>query len=702
MHSVLLLKLELREAITVISSTDIWRDFFEKYYRDEINKIAGKVITRERAELYIDVTNDLQIYQGGTLAEELYNNPSCVIQHACEGLKRVENIYDVEINCAIRFINLPATRKVEIRDIRTQHAGKFVSLQGIVKKVSKVYGRTVRAAFQCINCGKLIHVECDYNKVRRPVKCKCGSKRFSRIEELDDTIDYQHIELQEFPELAKSMPSSITVDLKGSLVGTAYPGNRVTINGIVRRVGKPDSVLSEFMIEANSVEKLTSNDEIEFTEDDIDKLKEIARDPDIYTKIVKSIAPTIYGYDDIKLAIALQLFGGIRKKLPDGTEIRGDIHILLVGDPGVAKSQLLRYVHRVAPRSVYTTGKGTTTAGLTAITVKDGVDGKWTLEAGALVLADRGVALVDEIDKMRSEDRSALHEAMEQQTVTVTKAGINATLNARCALLGAANPKYGRFDRYRPIAEQIDLPPTLISRFDLIFVMTDEPNEERDARLTKHILRTHRIGEKLERLKNATTSKYDKKALDDEIKELEPAIGPEILRKYILYAKNKVFPVLTDEANKRLQEFFLSVRRKVNEDSPVPITARQLEALIRLAEASARLRLSDHITAEDADRVISLVRRSLEQIGVDPETGQIDIDYVYSGISRSQRDRIVTVLSIIQEYQNESVWGAPEELILEKAEEQGIDRGRTREILEKLRERGDVYTPKEGYYRSLR
>jgi replicative DNA helicase Mcm len=291
---------------------------------------------------------------------------------------------------------------------------------------------------------------------------------------------------------------------------------------------------------------------------------------------------------------------------------------------------------------------------------------------------------------------------MEQQTVTVTKAGINATLNARCALLGAANPKYGRFDRYRPIAEQIDLPPTLISRFDLIFVMTDEPNEERDARLTKHILRTHRIGEKLERLKNATTSKYDKKALDDEIKELEPAIGPEILRKYILYAKNKVFPVLTDEANKRLQEFFLSVRRKVNEDSPVPITARQLEALIRLAEASARLRLSDHITAEDADRVISLVRRSLEQIGVDPETGQIDIDYVYSGISRSQRDRIVTVLSIIQEYQNESVWGAPEELILEKAEEQGIDRGRTREILEKLRERGDVYTPKEGYYRSLR
>jgi len=401
----------------------------------------------------------------------------------------------------------------------------------------------------------------------------------------------------------------------------------------------------------------------------------------------------------VKLAIALQLFGGVPKKLPDGTEIRGDIHILLVGDPGVAKSQLLRYVHRIAPRSVYTTGKGTTTAGLTATAVRDEIDGRWTLEAGALVLADKGIALVDEIDKMRNEDRSALHEAMEQQTISVAKAGINATLKARCALLGAANPKYGRFDKYTPIAEQIDLSPTLLSRFDLIFVMTDEPDEERDTALAKHILDTHELGEKLAKFKNVVASGLSKEALEVEAEKVKPLIDPELLRKYIAYAKRTVFPVLTEEAKQKIIEFYLSMRGRVKENSPVPITARQLEALIRLAEASARIRLSDRITAEDVERVIRITRKSLEQIAIDPETGEIDIDYAFSGTSKSQRDRILTIKKIVEDLEKEFEKGVPEKEILEEAEKRGIDRAKARELLYKMRERGELYCPRPDHYR---
>ncbi len=333
----------------------------------------------------------------------------------------------------------------------------------------------------------------------------------------------------------------------------------------------------------------------------------------------------------------------------------------------------------------------------TATAVRDEMDGRWTLEAGALVLADKGIALVDEIDKMRPDDRSALHEAMEQQTISVAKAGINAVLKARCALLGAANPKYGRFDRYSPIAEQINLSPTLLSRFDLIFVLTDDPNPERDRMLAEHILETHELGEKLEKMRNVV-SEYSKQ-LEPEIRKVSPAIDPELLRKYIAYAKRTVFPVLSEEAKKKIIEFYVGMRGKVKENSPVPITARQLEALIRLAEASARMRLSDTVEPEDVDRVLKIIRKSLEQIAVDPETGEIDIDYAFSGTSKTQRDRIIIIKKIIEELEKEYEKGVPEEIIFEEAEKRGIEKTKAREILFKLREKGELYCPKVDHYK---
>lgn len=691
-----------------VSSPALWAEFFERYYREELNKLAYRIKSGgDGRSLYVNFVKDLTIFQEGKLGEELIEKPDEVLQHAEKGLASVTNIYGISLEgCKPRFYALPTARKVLIRDLRAQHIGKFVAVEGIVRKVTEVRPRIVEAAFACLNCGSINMVQQEDSQLRQPFECsKCHTKRLVFLPDSSISVDSQRLKVQEYPESLRGgeQPQTIDVILEDDLAGCVNPGDRVVINGIVRAkprgMGQRKLTHMDLYIEGNSIEVLHQEyEEFEITERDRERIMELAMSDDIYAKIVKSIAPSIYGHEDVKLAIALQLFGGVPKKLPDGTEIRGDIHILLVGDPGVAKSQLLRYVHRIAPRSVYTTGKGTTTAGLTATAVRDEVDGRWTLEAGALVLADKGIALVDEIDKMRKEDRSALHEALEQQTISIAKAGINAILKARCALLGAANPKYGRFEKYTPVAEQIEMSPTLLSRFDLIFVLTDEPDEERDKKLVDHILHSHQLGEMMERARNVSTE-YSEDFIKAKAVRIEPEIDPELLRKYIAYARKAVYPVITDEAKKRIEEFYLSLRSRVKENSPVPITARQLESIVRLAEASARVRLSDRVDVEDVDRVIGIIERSLAQIAIDPETGEIDIDLAYSGTSKRQRDRIMVIKKIIENLEPDYEKGVPEEEILAEAEREGIDRSRAKEILSKLKQHGEVYTPRYGHYR---
>jgi len=691
-----------------VSSPALWTEFFERYYKEEVNKLAYKIKSGgDGRSLYINFVKDLTIFQEGKLGEELIENPDEVLQHAEKGLTNVTNIYDASLEgCKPRFYALPTARKVLIRDLRSQHIGKFVAVEGIIRKVTEVRPRIIEAAFACMNCGSINMVQQEDSQLRQPLECsKCHTKRLVFLPDRSVSVDSQRLKVQEYPENLRGgeQPQTIDVILEGDLAGSVNPGDRVVINGIVRAkprgLGQRKLTHMDLYLEGNSVEVLHQEyEEFEITERDRERIMELATSDDIYGKIVRSIAPSIYGHEDVKLAIALQLFGGVPKKLPDGTEIRGDIHVLLVGDPGVAKSQLLRYVHRIAPRSVYTTGKGTTTAGLTATAVRDEVDGRWTLEAGALVLADKGIALVDEIDKMRKEDRSALHEALEQQTISIAKAGINAILRARCALLGAANPKYGRFEKYTAIAEQIEMSPTLLSRFDLIFVLTDDPDEKRDRKLVDHILHSHQLGEMMERVKNVS-AEYSEEFIRAKAVRIEPEIDPELLRKYIAYARKTVYPVLTDEAKKRIEDFYLSLRSRVKENSPVPITARQLESIVRLAEASARVRLSDKVEVEDVGRVIEIIKRSLMQIAVDPETGEIDIDIAYSGTSKRQRDRIMVIKKIIENLEPNYEKGVPEEEILMEAEREGIERSRAKEILSKLKQHGEVYTPRHGHYR---
>jgi replicative DNA helicase Mcm len=367
------------------------------------------------------------------------------------------------------------------------------------------------------------------------------------------------------------------------------------------------------------------------------------------------------------------LFGGVPKQLPD-ISIRGDMNVLFIGDPGTAKSQLLQYVARISPRGLYTSGRGSTAAGLTAAVLSER-GGGMTLEAGALVLADKGIACIDEIDKMRKEDRVAIHEAMEQHTVSVAKGGIIATLNARTAILAAANPALGRYEPYRTFAENISLPVTILSRFDLIFVLRDVPEKEMDAEMTQHILDLHRTG----------------------VAPVEPPIPPALLRKYISYTKN-LKPVLTDEALNRLKDFYLAMRSaSETEGTPIAITARQLESLVRIAEARARIAYRKEILAEDAEASINIMKRSLEEVGIDVSSSKIDIDIIMTGKPKSLRDKLQVVLGAIVEMERETGMVQRSALLETLEREYEIVGPDAERLIGQLLREGTIYSPKEGF-----
>jgi replicative DNA helicase Mcm len=488
--------------------------------------------------------------------------------------------------------------------------------------------------------------------------------------------------MQERPEDLPpgQLPRTLNAKLVGAeIVDIARPGDHVSVVGVVRAfaparpgIGKLRTFI--LFLDVNSVEVLGKEPETALpSPEEEEKILELAKDPWIHRKIMTSIAPSIYGYDHIKEAIMYLLFGGVSKILPDIT-IRGEINALLVGDPGTAKSQLLQYVARIAPRGLYTSGRGTTAAGLTAAVIRER-GGGMTLEAGALVLADKGIACIDEMDKMRPEDRVAIHEAMEQHTVSVAKGGIVATLNARTAILAASNPSLGRYEPHRTVAENISLPVTILSRFDLIFVLRDVPNKDADSKMSEHILEIHKKG----------------------LSPVESPIPIDLLKKYITYAKG-IRPSLTQEATRRLNDFYLAMRAASDtEGSPVAITARQLESLVRVSEARARTALRKEVTAEDAEAAIAIMNRSLGEVGIDLSSYKMDIDIIMTGKPKSVRDRLQIVLSTLMALEKET--GLVEKTVLLNELEEGykVPRGEAERLIGQLLREGTIYEPKEGY-----
>ena len=659
-------------------------EFFKKEkYRQKISQMAitGKEsITVDFEELFAFDQR---------LAERLLEKPDEFMQHADNAAYAQLGIEDSEYaekieKVTVRIVELLG--KEQLRKLGSKQMGKLVMIEGIVVRATPVRPMVMQASFKCKRCGTITRVDQAGSFLRAPFECNDPSCRqkgpFEFVQEESTFIDSQDLRLQERPEDLPpgQLPRTLNVKLVGTeIVDLARPGDHVSIVGMVRAVAPSRPGIGKLRtfilhLETNSLEVLGKEPETTLSSpEEEEKILELAKDPWVHRKIISSIAPSIYGYEHIKEAIMYLLFGGVSKSLPDIT-IRGEMNALLIGDPGTAKSQLLQYVARIAPRGLYTSGRGTTAAGLTAAVIRE-KGGSMSLEAGALVLADKGIACIDEMDKMRPEDRVAIHEAMEQHTVSVAKGGIVATLNARTAILAAANPALGRYEPHRTVAENISLPVTILSRFDLIFVLRDVPNKEADEKMTEHILEIHRKG----------------------APPVEAPIGSELMRKYVSYAKT-IKPVLSHDALKRLGDFYLAMRSASEaEGSPVAITARQLESLVRIAEARARVALKKEVSAEDAEAAITIMKRSLEEVGIDLSSYKMDIDIIMTGKPKSMRDRMQIIISVLMEM--EKVTGIVEKaaLLSELESKHKIPRSEIERMIGQLLREGTIYEPREGY-----
>ena len=659
------------------------KERLEKFIQTrKIQKGLRRLTAAGQRSLVIDFDELLEFDM--ELSKHLLENPTDFLETVDALLGERTKVLD------LRFRVKGLTERIKIRKIRAEEVGKFIQVEGILTRASEVKPEAREAVFKCRWCGEDNHVLQADEFFREPLVCEnplCLKRgRFELVVERTVFCDWQSLRVQERPEELRGgrMPRQLDGIVKDDFVDRAVPGNHVLLTGTLRVFqeifGKRQRTTFRKILFVNHIEVIQKGvEETELSEEDEARIEGLKKDPLVRTRIIQSIAPSIHGHEAIKEGMALQLFGCDPLDLPDGTRVRGDSHILLTGDPGVAKSQMLTWVAQVAPRGLYTSGKKATGPGLTAAAIRDEIGGGWTLEAGALVITDGGLCCVDEFDKMSDEDRSAILEALEQQTISVAKAGIVATLNARTSVVAAANPKGGRLDRYRNLIEQIALDPVILSRFDLIFVMRDEPHHERDRTIARHMLELHRKPKEV----------------------VSPPLDTETIRKLIVYARKLLHPKLEgEEVMRTIEDFYVKCREVAERgEAPVPITPRQLEALIRLTKANARMRLSDKTTVEDANCAIRLISHYISEASVDTETKtpRVDIDLIMTGRSKSQRERIQRVLDIIKELEREYGGAAPIKEVKNVAGREGIGDTFVQRIIDEELKRGHLYEPKPEF-----
>ena len=588
-------------------------------YFDRINNMMAS----GAQSLIVDYI-DLDSYNP-LLAKEITHKPDEYLEAFNEAvlsvLREIHPDYEQEIHEKIRVRIGNYTVQKGLREINADLINKLVSVSGMVVRSSEVKPLAKKVAYKCTNCNTVTEAQLKGLVMKKPLKCHaCSEKELEMDPESSIFIDFQMVRLQELPEdlPAGQLPHYIEVTVMSDLVDQCRPGDRIILTGIIRIEQEqlaPQAKTSLFRLrmEGNNIEYLGGRagskdtryvERIMISTEDERQIRIIASKPDAYEKLIASFAPHIYGHEPIKEAILLLIVGSVTKRLEDGSTRRGDINVLLVGDPGTAKSEMLKFTAKIAPRGLYTSGRGSTAAGLTAAVIRD-KSGIMMLEAGAVVLGDQGIVCIDEFDKIKPEDRSALHEVMEQQTCSVAKGGIVATLNARTSILSAANPIYGKYDPYKNITENVNLPVPLLTRFDLIFIVRDSPDKEKDNLVASHILEIHRDTEKAAR----------------------PAIDIDLFSKYLSYAK-QMEPALTAEAIDIVRSYYMDMRR-IESEGMITVTPRQLEGLIRLASARARLLLKDMVDAEDARRAIYLVDQMMRTAGVDVNTGKTDLGVLY-------------------------------------------------------------------------
>jgi len=669
-------------------------EFFEAYYKDRIADII--VAFPDKRSLSVDF-KDLSKFDP-ELASELVDNPETILEAANASLK--EKLGSIDLKGKephVRFygqnINTPL-----VQDIGSSYIGKLVLLDSLVVKRSEINPKVKIGFYKCTYCGATYKIRIDKDEV--PEICEqCKRKSLKQVPEESQFTNLQKLAIQDpLERLHGNVPTwQLEVWVEDDLVNLVIPGDRVEITGILRIRprrnirGKLEKNIYTMFLDAVSV--LTKEKEftdIPISEEEVREINELSKSQNVFDNIVRSIVPSIYGYEEIKQAVTLQLFGGTPgKTLVDGGVIRSDVHILLIGDPGSAKTRILQAVSRIVPKGIYVSGKSVTGGGMTAVAERDEFsEGGWTLKAGALVLGSGGVVAIDEFDKIGEEDRAALHEALESQTISVAKAGIVATFSAKAAVLAAANPKYGRFDQNAYPSDQFDIPPTLLSRFDLIFPIKDIMDEELDKNIAKHILMQHEAaGARIAEI--------------EDYKQVEAApIPSELLRKYIAYARKNISPRITDEAANRIQTYYIELRRIGARRGAPTITPRQIEGLIRLAEASAKSRLSNIVELSDAERAIALTEYMLKTLAVD-RSGRRDIDTILTGMPREKVDKINTIMSIIKKLE-ESEGTAKIQRVIEEASKESIDEQTVNKYINELERSGDIYRPKQGIVKTVK
>jgi replicative DNA helicase Mcm len=582
-----------------------------------------------------------------------------------------------------------------LRDISADVINKLLGVSGMVVRSSEVKPLGKRLAYRCLNCNQISFSQLKGLSLKKPMRCtSCAEKELEMDVENSLFIDFQLVRLQELPEdlPAGQLPHYIEVTILGDLVDQCRPGDRIMLTGIIRIDQEPSfggtsasqkTSLFRLRMEGNNIEylggragdkKTRSMERISISADDERQILMLSNKPDIYDKLVSSFAPHVFGHEVIKESILLLIVGSVTKKLDDGSARRGDINVLLVGDPGTAKSEMLKFAAKVAPRGLYTSGRGSTAAGLTAAVVRD-KSGIMMLEAGAVVLGDQGLVCIDEFDKIKAEDRSALHEVMEQQTCSVAKGGIVATLNARTSILSAANPMYGKYDPYKNITENVNLPIPLLTRFDLVYVIRDLPEKDKDRKIASHILEIHK----------------------DVQKSSQGAINIDLFGKYLAFAKQIVEPELTREAINIIRDYYMTMRN-VDSDSMITVTPRQLEGLVRLATARARLLLKERVEQEDAERALFLVQRMLETAGVDVNTGKVDLGVLH-GKPFSEISKLKLFMEIFSSISGEEKNDVEENVFIGELVKTGkFNDSDARSYIKKAMNDGQIYERKAGFY----
>lgn len=678
--------------------SDIQTDLVEKldqflsiYCRESLGTLAEHYPTEQRI---LEVSyGDLAQFDE-EIADDFVHSPQFVLDHLTVAVRQFELPALIDLTDAeARVTDLPSNYQFTVGQFNPDDVtGRLIGIRGQVSKRTPRQILVKEAVFECHRCGAFTQLKQEDPKHRiEPHQCsgceRQGPFKFKLHE--SDTVQYQEIRLQTPPEeAATASTETIDIRLTGELVDAVNPGERIIANVWADADWKTeDSALLDLFGNAHSIEPLEhSIDELDTSEyrDEIDELKQA---DNTIERIINSIAPSHMGDREIKEAIAYQLVSGVNGKLPDGSLKRGTIHLLLCGDPGCGKSKLLSYVTRIAPRSLKTTGKGSTGVGLTFAAVQDdfGDQGR-SLEAGALVEAHRGICAIDELDKMQPEDQDGALECMSDQEVSRSVWGMNVTLPAQTSILAAENPRDGRFNLAEPFAQQIGLAPEFINRFDLIFTITDQPDREADRAMAQHLAKTSRVGQLMAAGKQVTDS------------DVLPEIEPDVLCAYVAEVRN-LYPVLTDDAASIIEEEYVELRQANDENGPVPTNARDPLALTRLAEAAARIDYSETIEPRHIERVIAVRRACLNDIGIDPETGNLDVDVVETGQSKAQRERVRSIKSIIKDLQEEYTDGAPLAEVLDIATDMGIDETKAKDQIKSLRDKGELYAPEKNILR---